>query len=100
MNRRSFFRAGERRAVAAVAECVRQVGEVRRELAATVDELTAAEEKDWMESFFASYEESYSLTLAYPREFFEPMAEAAGIPHHGRETLDIVRDLYRAGKFG
>ena len=47
--------------------------------------------------FFDSYEDSYSLTLAYPREFFEQMAGEAGIPHEGRETLDVVRDLHKKG---
>jgi hypothetical protein len=99
MDRRTFFRDGERRALAAAVECVEKVGEIRRELSEITEVLSTVGE-DVMESFFDSYEESCSLTLAYPREFFEPMAEKAGIPHQGRETLEIVRDLYRAGAFG
>ena len=49
------------------------------------------------EHFFDSYKDSYSLTLAYPREFFEQMADEAGISHEGRETLDVVRDLHKIG---
>jgi hypothetical protein len=99
MDRRKFFRDSERRALAAAADCVEKVGQIHRELTEIAEELTAAGE-NVMDTFFDSYEESCSLTLAYPREFFEPMADAAGIPHQGRETLDIVRDLYRAGKLG
>jgi hypothetical protein len=97
MNRRTFFQKGERQALGAVAVCVEEVNQLRKELAEVAQEVLSARDS-LMDTFFDSYEESYSLTLAYPREFFEPMAQAAGIPCEGRETLDIVRDLYRAGK--
>ncbi|MBE0597906.1 MAG: hypothetical protein IH614_11605 [Desulfuromonadales bacterium] len=99
MNRRTFFQAGERQAIDAVAACVEEVAQLRKGLTAVAQEVLAVGDSV-MDSFFDSYEESYSLTLAYPREFFEQMARAAGIHCDERETLDIVRDLYRAGKLG
>lgn len=47
--------------------------------------------------FFDSYEMSYSLTLAYPREMFEQMARDQGLPYEGVETIDIANELYKRG---
>lgn len=47
--------------------------------------------------FFDSYEMSYSLTLAYPRELFEQMARENNLPWEGVETIDIVRKLHALG---
>ncbi|MFK5925493.1 MAG: hypothetical protein QM483_02575 [Desulfuromusa sp.] len=47
--------------------------------------------------FFDSYEMSYSLTLAYPREMFEQMARDHGMPYEGVETIDIASELYKRG---
>lgn len=47
--------------------------------------------------FFDSYEMSYSLTLAYPREMFEQMARDQDIPYEGVETIDIANELYKRG---
>jgi hypothetical protein len=47
--------------------------------------------------FFDSYELSYSLTLAYPREMFEQMARDHEIPYEGIETIEIAKELNRRG---
>lgn len=47
--------------------------------------------------FFDSYELSYSLTLAYPREMFEQMAREQRIPYEGVETIELARELNRRG---
>jgi hypothetical protein len=47
--------------------------------------------------FFDSYELSYSLTLAYPREMFEQMARDEGISYEGVETIEIAKELNRRG---
>jgi len=48
-------------------------------------------------NFFDSYELSYSLTLAYPRELFEQMAREQGMPYEGIETIELARELNRRG---
>lgn len=47
--------------------------------------------------FFDSYELSYSLTLAYPREMFEQMAKSHGIEYKGIETIELAKELNRRG---
>jgi hypothetical protein len=47
--------------------------------------------------FFDSYEMSYSLTLAYPREMFEQMAREQNLPYEGVETIEIANELYKRG---
>jgi len=47
--------------------------------------------------FFDSYEMSYSLTLAYPREMFEQMARDNNLPYQGVETIEIANELYKRG---
>ncbi|ALC15505.1 hypothetical protein DSOUD_0717 [Desulfuromonas soudanensis] len=47
--------------------------------------------------FFDSYELSYSLTLAYPREMFEQMARDQGIVYEGVETIEIAKELSKRG---
>lgn len=47
--------------------------------------------------FFDSYEMSYSLTLAYPREMFEQMARDNNLPYEGVETIEIANELYKRG---
>jgi hypothetical protein len=47
--------------------------------------------------FFSSYELSYSMTLAYPRDFFEQIADKAGVTHAGVDTLDLVKELHCRG---
>lgn len=47
--------------------------------------------------FFDSYELSYSLTLAYPREMFEQIARDQGLPYEGVETIEIAKELNRRG---
>lgn len=47
--------------------------------------------------FFDSYEMSYSLTLAYPREMFEQMARDNNLLYEGVETIEIANELYKRG---
>jgi hypothetical protein len=47
--------------------------------------------------FFDSYDMSYSLTLAYPREMFEQMARDQGMPYEDIETIELARELNRRG---
>ena len=47
--------------------------------------------------FFDSYEMSYSLTLAYPREMFEQMARDQNMRYEGVETIELARELSRRG---
>ena len=58
-----------------------------RELARVVGEgqegLKKAREEAEFERFFESYENSYSLTLAYPEEILLESARRAGIPVEG-----------------
>ncbi len=69
-----------------------QVAEILEEITGNQDELA-----EFDRGFFDSYEMSYSMTLAYPREFFEQMAEQADIAHQGVETLDLVKSLHKRG---
>lgn len=51
-------------------------------------------EVNWeLQDFFSSYETSYSMTLAYPEDLLLESAKSVGIPIHGRDKLDIVRDM-------
>jgi len=66
------------------------VGTVKGSLGLDSDDPAANWEK---QDFFASYETSYSMTLAYPEDLLIESARAVGIPVEGREKLDIVRDM-------
>ncbi len=50
--------------------------------------------KSDFEAFFADYESSYSLTLAYPDEILIATAINEGIQVEGRERIDIVKELW------
>jgi len=80
----------------AVSDCKKELDSLKIDLNETIEEMVGiAEEPE--QNFFDSYEMSYSLTLAYPRDMFEQMAEKAGIDHAGRETIDIAKELSEKG---
>jgi hypothetical protein len=98
-DRRSFFREvagnlcdGTRQVMEVKAQVERGLSGMLASVAGVEDELTAFDA-----DFFSSYELSYSMTLAYPREFFEQMADQAMIAHAGVDTLDLVKALHRQG---
>ena len=98
-DRRTFFRDltsnvinGAKKAVEAKKSVDKEVAGVLGAVAGVTDELDRFDA-----DFFDSYEMSYSMTLAYPREFFDQMAEAAEIPHEGVETLALVKALHEKG---
>lgn len=80
-------------------EALRAKGEIERELASVLETVAAARDElaEFDADFFSSYELSYSMTLAYPREFFEQMATSAGIVHTDVDTLDLVKALHGKG---
>ncbi|MGB5746089.1 MAG: hypothetical protein WBM69_03860 [Desulfobacterales bacterium] len=55
----------------------------------------AAKEKEDFETFFDSYESSYSLTLAYPDEILLDTASKFGVETEGREKIEIVKELLK-----
>lgn len=59
------------------------------------DGVRAAKEKEDFESFFDSYESSYSLTLAYPDEILLDTAHKYGVETEGREKIEIVKELLK-----
>jgi len=59
------------------------------------DGVRAAKEEEDFESFFDSYESSYSLTLAYPDEILLDTARKFGVETEGREKIEIVKDLLK-----
>ena len=54
-----------------------------------------AKEKEAFDDFFASYESSYALTLAYPDEIMIATASRYGIETEGREKNEIVKELLK-----
>lgn len=95
MKRREFFRE-------ALEESIRAAQKGFLSLQETFTEVNEAAQ-DAMDDipskgdFFDSYELSYSLTLAYPREMFEQMARDQDIPYEGIETIEIANELYKRG---
>ncbi len=96
MKRRQFFRE-------ALGETVRSAykgfDSLRETFSGVSDTLQNAMDGTGAASgeFFDSYELSYSLTLAYPREMFEQMARDQGMPYDGIETIELARELNRRG---
>jgi hypothetical protein len=95
-NRREYLKQTLNNFNEAVKTCSKEQQNLRQELGAVTESLLDVQE-ELMDTFFDSYESSYALTLAYPREMFEQMADQAGIPHKGRELNDIARDLHQKG---
>ncbi len=96
MKRRDFFRE-------ALGETVRGafkgIDSLKETFSGVSDTIQNAMEGTEVASgdFFDSYELSYSLTLAYPRELFEQMAREQGMPYEGVETIELARELNRKG---
>ncbi len=97
--RRSFFRELSQEAIRSARQALEVRDQVQEEIVSCLDAL--AEEPSELDAFdrdfFDSYEMSYSMTLAYPREFFEQAAEKEGIEHRGVETLELVKTLHQRG---
>jgi hypothetical protein len=52
------------------------------------------------DQFFASYESSYALTLAYPDDILLETAKKYGIETENRPKKDIVKELFiKKGEF-
>lgn len=98
-NRRSFFLEVTSSLLDSARQAMQVKEKVEQELAGVL--ATVAGDGDDLSEFdadfFSSYELSYSMTLAYPRELFEQMADKAGILHAGVDTLDLVKELHRQG---
>lgn len=82
-------------------KCFAEIHKVKKELTGTIQDVIFDEKENEphniMDTFFDSYENSYSLTLAYPRELFEQAAEKANIDHTQYETKELVEKLYKEG---
>jgi hypothetical protein len=98
-SRRGFFREVTNGLLDGAREALRAKQEVERELSGVLQAVTETHDElaRFNADFFSSYELSYSLTLAEPREFFEQMAAAAGIAHADVDTLDLVKTLHGRG---
>ena len=96
MKRREFFREALAESLRTAQKGLLGFQETFSEVNATVrdalDEVSVGKGE-----FFDSYEMSYSLTLAYPREMFEQMAREQGIDYVGIETIDLARELHKRG---
>ncbi|MDW7646105.1 MAG: hypothetical protein SCI25_13805 [Desulfuromonadales bacterium] len=96
MNRRDFFKDsfGE-----TLRTAFRNFDRLKETFGEVGDSVRQAMDGTGMSSgkFFDSYELSYSLTLAYPREMFEQMARDHGIAYEGVETIEIARELHQRG---
>ena len=79
------FRELSQEAIRSARQALEVRDQVQEEIVSCLDAL--AEEPSELDAFdrdfFDSYEMSYSMTLAYPREFFEQAAEKEGIEHRG-----------------
>jgi len=96
MKRREFFREALGETVRGAYKGVESLRETFSGVSDTIQDAmdgTGAASGD----FFDSYELSYSLTLAYPRELFEQMAREQGMPYEGIETIELARELNRRG---
>jgi hypothetical protein len=96
MKRREFFKEALDESIRAAQKGFLSLQETFSEIQDTVGD-ALDDDTPGKGDFFDSYEMSYSLTLAYPREMFEQMARDQGIPYEGVETIDIARELYRRG---
>ena len=95
MRRREFFRDALDESIRAAQKGFISLQETFTEVNDSVQD--ALDDTPGRGDFFDSYEMSYSLTLAYPREMFEQMARDQDIPYEGVETIDIANELYKRG---
>jgi hypothetical protein len=91
MNRRNFFKESFNILKDTARDCLKEFFTLKKELEDIYDEFEIESDEDFIES----YEKSYALTLAYPRDFFEQIAKKAGISYEEKETLDLVSDLLK-----
>lgn len=98
-SRRAFFREVTSNVLDGARQALRAKEEIERELTGAIEAVAAVGDElaKFDADFFSSYEMSYSMTLAYPREFFEQMADSAGIVHTDVDTLDLVKALHGKG---
>lgn len=95
MKRRDFFRSSFDETIRAAQKGFLSLQETLTTFNDAVEDVL--DEVPGKGEFFDSYEMSYSLTLAYPREMFEQMAREQGLPYEGVETIEIARELSRRG---
>ena len=96
MKRREFFREALDESIRAAQKSFLSLQETFVEVNGAVqDALEGA--TPGKGDFFDSYEMSYSLTLAYPREMFEQMARDQNMRYEGVETIELARELSRRG---
>lgn len=97
MQRREFFKASWKETIRAAQKSFLGLQETASSVNSAVEEILDNDDTPGNGEFFDSYEMSYSLTLAYPREMFEQMALEQKIPYEGVETIDLARELNRRG---
>ena len=95
MKRREFFREALDESIRAAQKGVLSLQETFTEVNDAVQDVL--EDAPGKGDFFDSYEMSYSLTLAYPREMFEQMARDQDMPYEGVETIELANELYKRG---
>lgn len=95
MKRREFFREALDESIRAAHKGFLSLQETFTEVNDSVQD--ALDDTPGKGDFFDSYEMSYSLTLAYPREMFEQMARDQAMPYEGIETIELANELYKRG---
>ena len=95
MKRREFFREALDESIRAAQKGFLSLQETFTDVNDSVQ--NALDDTPGNGDFFDSYEMSYSLTLAYPREMFEQMARDQDMLYEGVETIDIVNELDKRG---
>lgn len=96
MRRREFFRASLDETIRAAQKGFHNLQETFSSVSDSVEQALDGDTPGAGE-FFDSYEMSYSLTLAYPREMFEQMAREQDMPYKGVETIEIAKELCSRG---
>ena len=96
MRRREFFRASWEETLKAAQKGFVSLQETMATINESIEDVID-DETPGKGDFFDSYEMSYSLTLAYPREMFEQIAREQGLPYEGVETIEIAKELYSRG---
>ena len=91
MDRRRFFKESINIFKDKAKDCLKELVTVKKELEDIYDEFKVESDEDFIES----YEKSYALTLAYPREFFEQIADKAEISYKNIDTLELVKELLK-----
>lgn len=95
LKRREFFREALDESIRAAQKGFLSLQETFTEVNNSVQD--ALDDVPGKGEFFDSYDMSYSLTLAYPRELFEQMARDQGMPYEDVETIELARELNKRG---